>query len=366
MLELAAFAVAPMIARRRPDADHTIRRILLIEPFQMGDVLSLTVMLDPLQAAFPRSDIWVLTKEKNKEVLAIDNRISGVLTTVFPWSNYSGKLGAFSDWMLLAKFLYAHHGEFDVGIDTRGDIRSQVILLLLGCRIRLGYTRYFHTNLRAWGLLLTHKAGENRSAHRYDWNREILRALTIDPGKPVLPPVLHLPERLSKERAAFAPVILVHIGGGWRFKRWSNAKWIALIRELKTLGLTEVIAGSTEEPELKIVQSGLPEINCSVTRSYEDLVLKIQSADLFVCLDSGPMNLAVLLGKSVLALFGPGDSEMWRPYVNGQFIHKKEEFPCNPCAQRTCVFPDSSCMDKIEVSEVLAAAKKMLGRNSKP
>ena len=65
--------------------------ILIIEPFQMGDVISLSVMFEPLKKEFPESSIIILTKRNNEKFLNIDKRIS-VITTEFPWSDYDKKL----------------------------------------------------------------------------------------------------------------------------------------------------------------------------------------------------------------------------------------------------------------------------------
>ena len=71
------------------------------------------------------------------------------------------------------------------------------------------------------------------------------------------------------------------------------------------------------------------------------------------------MNLAVCLGKPVIALFGPGDSNSWRPYSSiSHFIHKKENFPCNPCSQKFCYYPEKNCMAVISVDEVMNIARK--------
>ena len=93
------------------------------------------------------------------------------------------------------------------------------------------------------------------------------------------------------------------------------------------------------------------------TTNLKDLITSIKYADLLICLDSGPMNLAVCMDKQVVALFGPGDSGMWRPYSSKSFfIHKKENFPCNPCLQKTCYYPANNCMATISVDDVLNSA----------
>ncbi len=219
---------------------------------------------------------------------------------------------------------------------------------------------YLRSNLEIRGLLLTHVAKKGNAIHRYDWNRGVLSGISIQAREtPLTLPAISLTSEFEDADPTDARPILVHIGGGWKYKRWDVKKWETLIPELNNVQPTEVICGPAESDELKSIQKKIQNIPCSVTPHYRDLVRKISGCELLVCLDSGPMNLAVLLGKKVVALFGPGDSTMWYPYANGMFIHMKESFPCNPCAQRICFFPDASCMDQIEPWKILAMVKKM-------
>ena len=326
----------------------------------MGDVLSLSVLLDPLRSALPQAEIWVLTKKKNVHILDFDSRVDHAIGTEFPWSNYSGKEGTTSNWKELWRVIKENRTKFDMGIDTRGDIRSQIVLMLLRCPIRVGYTRYLASNISSRGLLLTHKVDGNKALHRYDWNRALLAAILPSPIQPLKFPVLRLNHVSASRQEHHSSSVLVHIGGGWVFKRWRTSKWVALLKAVSALYDTEVIGGPTEAREINELQMEIPEVKCSITGEYADLVQKVSACRVFVCLDSGPMNLAVLLGKKVVALFGPGDSQMWRPYVDGLYIHKKEQYPCNPCFQRECVYPNVSCMDQIEVNEVFELVKRAL------
>jgi len=89
--------------------------------------------------------------------------------------------------------------------------------------------------------------------------------------------------------------------------------------------------------------------------ALEELINLISYCGLFIGLDSGPMNLAVCLGKKAIALFGPGDSEMWQPLSEGStFVHKKELFSCSPCPQTHCQYPEKNCMASIEVDDVFS------------
>ena len=123
-IELTALLVLwPLFLVRKEKA--IVNRILLVEPFQMGDVLSLTPMIRPLLRKYPGAEIYVLTKNSSGTILKYDSRIKDVLLIEFPWTKY-GKKGnlLFEVWPVLSDVLKLRRFQFDIGIDTRGDIRS--------------------------------------------------------------------------------------------------------------------------------------------------------------------------------------------------------------------------------------------------
>lgn len=336
------------------------KRILLIEPFQMGDVLSLTPLIDPLLRKFPESEIYVATKISSGVILECDPRVKGVFKIDFPWSDYGYKRNSLKRLFgVLRNILKIWHYRFDIGIDTRGDIRSQILLAFAGCAWRVGHLNYMGSNLTILGLLLTHKLKRSKQTHRYLWNLELLNALGITEGE-LFP--IRLPSFFPVTKVFADSVqddsIVIHIGGGWEYKRWNELKWIQLINNLKDRGnQLIVIAGMGERDLIRrveaLVDSRQGQVFFKVT-TLDEMIQYIKQCKLFIGLDSGPMNLAVCLNVRVLALFGPGDSTMWRPLSDGaKFIHKVEKYPCNPCLQTICVFPERSCMSEIGVEEIL-------------
>lgn len=334
------------------------KRILLVEPFQMGDILSLTPMIAPLKEKYPDAKLYVLTKPSSGGILKFDSRIDEVLTTDFPWSDYGHKENSIDRLVNTFSFLWKLRSyTFDIGIDTRGDVRSQIILGLLGCKKRIGYTNYLHSNVNLRGFFLNGFLDKSQYTHRYEWNLELLTLLGI--GKEKLLPAKFpsfVPDRLG-----ITPVsekyTVVHIGGGWEFKRWDNAKWAELINKLSVNGKkVYVIAGGGEKDILEEVQKLAAHADNVVFKitSFEELITYIAGCELFVGLDSGPMNLAVCLNRKVIGLYGPGDSAMWYPLNSiSSYIHKKNEFPCSPCLQTVCIHPERSCMKVIETIDVL-------------
>ena len=328
----------------------------------MGDVLSLAVMIDPLREHFPDAKILIWCNTENSQIYKHDSRIHETLHGPFPWSRRGSKRGTISEWLAVLRSCWDMRTyRPDIAIDTRGDIRSQALMLLAGCRQRIGYSTYVASNMRLRGLLLSHPLDDPTVQHRYLRNLNTLRPLLG------AVPELRLPA-LSIERAQppadRTSTIVLHPGAGWVFRRWDLARWAALIGRLQQLpGARIVLVAGPDEKELcKELSDLLASPIETIETTFQGLLETIAGASFFIGLDSGPMHAAVLLNVPVVALFGPGESHLWHPLSEGsETFHHIGDYPCHPCAQKLCVRPFDSCMTRIEVEEVFQAAVRVLG-----
>ncbi|MCS6820320.1 MAG: glycosyltransferase family 9 protein [Microscillaceae bacterium] len=375
LLEAIAFLVLLPLQLFKRKRIKNVTKILLIEPFQMGDVVSLFPMITPLKKAFPEGKIYILTKPSSGAVAHLDQRITHVFTTDFPWSDYGYKKSKLSRLWQLTRFLWRLRKEkFDLGIDTRGDVRSQAVLQFIGCKQVVGYQHYLGSNIWLKGWLLDKKCKTSPYLHRYEWNTYLLTTLQI-PREKLIPVELpcffpQISAAVIQEIQPLSPYILLHVGGGWEYKRWQIEKWQQLVREMlyKQPYRVIVIGGKGEAEQIAQMANSLADLAKLANEkliykitTLEQMVALLQSCLFFVGLDSGPMNLATCLGKKVVALFGPGDSQMWYPYSpESRWIHKKQLFACNPCFQTECFFKQKNCMASIEVAEVMQAIENLL------
>jgi ADP-heptose:LPS heptosyltransferase len=362
MLEIvAAVFLLPAVWLRRPRP--AVRKILLVEPFQMGDVLSLTVLFRPLREHYGEAELYVLTKPSSGAILGMVPGVK-VVAADFPWSDHGEKSVTMARMIRAMRETWKLRAlDFDLGIDTRGDIRSQLLMVLAGCRMRLGYKNYLHSNMNTWGWLLTHHSDPPKYKHRFEWNLFLLTALGMA-ERSLLPVALPSVELSDKVEPPSGRYPVVHVGGGWIYRRWPEENWIALIRWLALrVDRVYVIGGAGEKEILDRIGAATQE-NVNVQIEVTDLVglvYRISDCRFFVGLDSGPMNLAACLNKPSVALFGPGDTEMWRPLSAGsEVIRRTENFPCSPCLQLTCLHPGRNCMHAIQVADVVSILERFL------
>jgi ADP-heptose:LPS heptosyltransferase len=79
--------------------------------------------------------------------------------------------------------------------------------------------------------------------------------------------------------------------------------------------------------------------------------------------DTGPMHLAIAMGRPTVCLFGPGSPEHYGVKANKVEILYKSVV-CSPCIYETDVAPcdgNNVCMQLIEPSEVVDAAMRLMG-----
>jgi heptosyltransferase-3 len=355
--------------RKKIKNNNKIIKILIVEPYQLGDLISISSMLDPIKLHFKESEIYILTKKSNSEIYSKDSRVKEILYLDLPWTNH-GKRNFFFNFIHEYKKLKSlQKYKFDYGLDTRGDIISQCVLKIVNCDITIGYSEKIGTSIKLKGLLLNTKVEPlKKYYHRYNRNRYLLTALGIKEQNlfpisfPILSPII-------STKIIGDKIVLIHIGSGWIYRRWKLDNWKFFIENiLKDYNLSvNLICGINENEQLdqlKTKLSNKKNINYIYSKSYNELYYQISSCDFFVGLDSGPLHIADCLNKPCLALFGPGISELWKPLsYNSHFIHNIDSFECHPCNQRECIHKDFNCMDAINVNEVLGCFNTMISTN---
>ncbi len=97
--------------------------------------------------------------------------------------------------------------------------------------------------------------------------------------------------------------------------------------------------------------------------SLEGYLALIERSKAMVTCDSGPMHMAVSLGKPTLSIWGPGSPQH---YAHAALNHKiiYEPIYCSPCLYHTDFPPcngDNQCMKRIAVKKVLLEFAGLLG-----
>jgi ADP-heptose:LPS heptosyltransferase len=354
---LGMVAGAVSLARRgEPEG----RRAVILEPFGMGDLISLEPLVRQLRAAGWRVTIAARPSWRD---LFPPGHVEGWCDFSAPWSRYESgqkyRLGAlFGAELRKSRAALRDAAAGGVGIDPRGDVRSVHLLWLAGCRQVWSLDRYLGTSLKvpksAARLLST-----DPSCPRWRLNLSFFPALTNQPAAEQPPDLRHLlPAGWSPEerRVALIPV------APWRGKLWEPEKWRELVARLQALGWQLVgLCGPQQSAAARAaLGADLPVTECDGLAAW---AMELARSRLAVTLDTGPMHLAAALGVPLVALFGQGLLPLWHPAGARSMVvsHQADaDFkPCHPLEENW--EQGARFMRRITVAEVLAAVEQVTG-----
>jgi len=93
----------------------------------------------------------------------------------------------------------------------------------------------------------------------------------------------------------------------------------------------------------------------------------IKQSKLFIGPDSGLMHLACAVGTPVIAIFGPGNLQKWRPLGERHAIIT-ENMECSPCTQFGYTVPTCKksfqCMRNLNLDKIFVQLKNKFMENS--
>jgi len=358
------------------------RRILIVNPFGIGDVLFSTPLIRAVRFAFPASRIGYLCNRRTEQIL----RENPFLDEVFvyekdefiqlwrtSWWRGAGRVGQLVRGIRRARF--------ELVIDLSLGERYSFILRALGVR------RLFGFNYRGRGKFLTDALPINgyHEDHVVEHYRRLLRFLGIRLIEASLE--LHLSEadaRWTERRlkALGAPagqflVGMVPAGGvSWGvdapFRRWSFDGFAAVGDALvERHGAQIVLFGeASDKPICQTVARLMrhPVVDLSGQTSLGQFVSLLGRMDLVICNDGGPLHLAVSQGVKTVSIFGPVDPHVYGPYGRSNGRHQvicREGLPCRPCYHQFKLPPcpyERACLTMITPEEVLEACEAVLER----
>ena len=112
--------------------------------------------------------------------------------------------------------------------------------------------------------------------------------------------------------------VAVHPGSGSPAKNWPAARFLEILRHLRTGGHEAVVVlGEADAAEAAVLARELPELPVLAGLTLVDLGAALAECRAFLGNDSGIAHLAAAAGLPVVVLFGPSDPETWAPRGRG-------------------------------------------------
>jgi len=359
---------------------RSLKSVLIIHPFGIGDVLFSLPLVATLREARPDAQIGYLCNRRTNQLVAIWPHVNRHF--IFEKDEFraawgSSKIKGSRHLLDIIRTIRAER--FDIAIDLSLGWQMGLASWMAGIPKRIGF------DFRGRGRFLTHKLPLNGFQNKpvAEYYLDLLTLLGIE-KPPQSPYELTLPASVSPQVEEFlAPhhiqagerLIGIVPGGGasWGpsavFKQWPPEKFAQMADTLASGEKTRVILfGDQQESSLcrKIAaQLKHPPILATQISSLVLLAGILKRCHLVIGNDSGPMHLAAAVGTKTVSIFGPVDAAVYGPVPKNPELHRvvAQSMACRPCYQQFRFPPcpwDNACLKKLPVAEVLNAAEASL------
>ena len=324
----------------------------------------LTPALRALKIAYPHSHVALLIRPLVADLMESHPYIDEII--VDSKGRALNRLASF--WKPVNEI---RRSDFDLAVVLHPtSLRNALIPFLAGIPERIG------SNVSGRGILLTQTCADRTDLHEVQRYLRVLELIDIHEPNAKLE-FWHTDADRHAARQILAAhgispkecLIGANLGTTWRTKRWSLENFAAVITQIqKRMDVQLLLTGSTAEIPLgeALVQMAKVEtINLIGKTTLMQLSALIESCDLYLTCDSGPMHIAAAVGTPTIALFGPTSPTRHGPYgENHKVIEKPVE--CRPCYKRKCMRKDLShlCMTEIDSNEVITQILKVTQRET--
>jgi len=362
-----AYAACAGLFRAPHVAPSSPRRILVLAPGGIGDVVLTTPALRALRRQHPDAHIACLVPPGAAGLL----KACPFINELIP-SPIQGR-GGLRD--LLRHLSFAReirNRRFDLSVTLRhwrGQACDGYLPYLAGVPRRVGPAL---SGSRETAAIFTHPVAI-ASAHQADAALEVVRGLGEDRALQLWTTEADraFVQRYLQGQGIFAEDLLigVHPGSSAEVKQWPPERLAQAVDRL-TLGwgARVILTGGPGEVRLAWEVARHTETSPVVVAGNLTLsqsVALIERCDLLLCGDSGPMHIAAAVGTPLVALFGPTDPRHWGPRTPRHRVVRRR-LSCGPRAaciagpHPECPRGRAACIQDITVEEVVEAAEALL------
>ena len=334
------------------------KRILVVRPDAMGDVILSLPMANELKNAWPDAEVMYLASDYTQDLLLNNAAVKAVIMDCFC------KNKSFSTWLKLFRLIRSEH--FDVVIFPINDIAYAFMGWLARIPIRIGDAAvplpslfYTHRVNRLYSNIWQHEVNINlRLLAPLGMNIKESRRYGFLTNRIPQPPLI----QAAMKRMTQHPAIIVHTGLANGNLPIPMTLYETLIEQLLAQGYLPVLTGSPREADaIKPLLDYFGESVCSVAGQTTMLTLIpiLSMAKAFIGTTTGPLHLAAALGVPVVAILPSKliKATRWGPYgVPAQTVEPHGVCP-KVCIPYTC--QTRECVETIRVEDVMAALNRV-------
>lgn len=360
-----------------------MKKILIINPFGVGDVLFTTPAIKAIKKKFPDSFIGYMCQKQTAPIL--ENH--PLVDRLFLFTRGDLKQVRKRSYLEYIKTLFRgiskiRSEKFDIAVDLSMVSQYSCLLWLLGVKQRFGF------DYKGRGRFLNHKLpfygfGEK---HVIEYYRDLLKMIKIKEVDKELKFYTSLKDRqyvdnFLKKNEVKQDDVLIGIapfgGGSWgedaRIKQWPDESFVQLINNLLSSCKCKIILFGTESnakdcAAFKEVLTRQEVVNAIGKTTLGQLAALIGKCSVFISNDSGPMHIACAKGIDTVSIFGPVNERVYGP-IGKKAQHEivSADIECRPCYEdfKKPECKKTDCLKGISVDMVLNAVGKVFKAKNK-
>ena len=324
------------------------RKILIIKPSSLGDVIHAMAFLHAVKECTPAASIhWVIAR-------GLEDLVEGHPLIERVWTinkdEWKRPLRVFRTAGELRSLAAALRSErFDLVVDLQGLMRSGMIARFTGAPVIVGFSEAREGSR----FMYTHRVAGGRDIHAVDRYLKVAEYLgcRLQEVHFALNPAGDFREVAEKYGLPGDFGVLIP-GARWKTKLWPAERFAEVARGMP---VQAIILGSGADVEVAgIIEkaSNGRAVSLAGRTTLRETMAIIGNARFVLTNDTGPMHMAAAAGVPVYAIFGPTSEVLTGPYGNRKRVFRAE-LECAPCFRRKC--SDIRCMQGVSAAEVLDA-----------
>ncbi|NOZ19656.1 MAG: glycosyltransferase family 9 protein [Planctomycetes bacterium] len=356
--ELAYTAATRFLAPPAPSqiTKDNIRSILVVDLLRIGDTVVATSSIHAIKDTFPDALLTVMAQPMIQPLLDADPMIDE----------------------LISPSMRPHTQHFDMAIVMDISLRGNLIAWLSRTPIRVGYDSFgrgFMLTERVpappyWNTATWDYRPNENVRHQVDSWLDLVERIGIRATD--RRPKLFLGDSARNVVRKFfadeevdrnALKVAIHPGSNpsyqWRSERFANVADFLRTQHGAKVFITGSRADAALAGEIQRRMSGKA-IAATGIGGLDVMTALLSEMDLVISVDTCATHIASAVGTRVIALFGPGDPRIWRPYGHEHIVLRDERSNCLGCKKADCFREAHYCMDGITVEQVIATSDRVL------
>lgn len=338
-------------------------RILVVKFRYHGDMLLTTPLISTLKKWYPDAKVDVLLYQDTLPILVENPEVNAFYTLPRKTNKGSEKI---SQAFRLTRQLRRNNYDLVINLADKWPV-AVMTSFIRGHKI--GLNRGDTLKGKIWSLFFDETLKPDTSKHIVLQNLDMLSTLKGRGIEPETALSMHYNAADAKilsevPQSVLNKYIVIQPTTRQAYKYWDNEKFAAVIDHFKIKGYEVILTCGPDHHELSVVKDIYqlcrlkPNKTLAGKTTFSQLAALIDHARLYIGLDSAPMHMAAALNTPVIAMFGPTDYKVWRPWTQ----HFRQIW-----AGAYCKMPENADYDKtikylscIPADDIIKAAENIL------